>query len=416
MNAIINNNTNTAMNTVVAQRQQAAIYTAEELFGMINRHELCYNQSTQREFVYNSDKIGTPDGEMTRAGAIIRDALLGTLRIPPVIFWYNTDTNEMHIHDGKQRIMSFYYFCNPGTDNEEVKTTVNNSNKTFNRLVPEDKQKLLNYTFPVFIEYGNSVEEEENFYAINSHVLPLTKYEMLRGTFHGKFTDTFENHLETLKKVLPDRTKTVKDDRGTTAWCYLKAYFGLSTKDLDSEGYRLKIYELMRRDRNDDFEQKCESFDHIFRIADMLQAVKVKLDLSFQVASYIAEKGLNQRREKEVIDIYMTASKCDNDIASWHAEQHKSFINEFLDKGIMLYPRRFFEDRIKYELIDKYGCRCCVEGCNETNGKKLAVDHKIAWVNGGQTILANAQLMCTEHNSRKGKKKNAEETGFKWYN
>lgn len=402
----MNNEMNTANNTNTTIDLTKTVYTAKELFDMIDNGLLLYSQTTQREFVYNSEPISTDEGDMTRAGALIRSVLTKKTKIPPVIFWYNTDLDELHIHDGKQRIMSFYYFCNPGRG-VTVETKINGENITWKRVKEEGRQILLNQKFTVAIEIGTSVEEEVNFSEINSHSLALTEYEMLRGSFHGTLTDTFEDHLENLSKIY-DKIIPVKKDRGVLAYSLLRTHFDLWDKDYKAEQLRERIYSHMRKDRNDDFTTKCEVFDHIMRVYNSLSKMGIKTENALKLASYLVDKDFGDLQESRILNLYSDAMKEDNDINKWNLDTHNTFITKYIKENKRLCYRRFFQADLKYALvtIDHVECKCVK--CNEMNIKKLALDHKVAWANGGSSYAANAQLMCTSCNSSKGDKDESE--------
>ena len=142
--------------------------TVREIIDMINRGELNYNQSTQRKFVYASIEAQLPCGKTTKSGSLINAILEEGIQLPAVYFWYNTDTNKLNIHDGKQRLLSLYYFINP-TATINITTIRNGKVTNFDALSDEDQEKLLNYTFDIVERSGTSVEEERSFYLINTN-------------------------------------------------------------------------------------------------------------------------------------------------------------------------------------------------------------------------------------------------------
>ena len=84
--------------------------TVNEIIEMIEFGKLHYDQSTQRKFIYMTmPKIKTEDGEITRAGNVIRSILQFDIQLPALYFW-DLKNGEYNIHDGKQRILSIYYF------------------------------------------------------------------------------------------------------------------------------------------------------------------------------------------------------------------------------------------------------------------------------------------------------------------
>ena len=83
--------------------------TVREIVDMITNGELHYNQSTQRKFVYADMDAQLSSGKTTKSGSLINAILENHIQLPAVYFWKNTDTNQLNIHDGKQRLLSLYY-------------------------------------------------------------------------------------------------------------------------------------------------------------------------------------------------------------------------------------------------------------------------------------------------------------------
>ena len=122
-------------------------------------------------------------------------------------------------------------------------------------------------------------------------------------------------------------------------------------------------------------------------------------------------------RINDVIELYRDAGKQRNDIIKWasdfnnnNLQTHKCFINSYLNDGIKLDPRRYFDESEKEIVIARDGCRCThvdlATGlqCTETAYSKLEMDHIKPWSKGGRTEISNAQLLCKYHNTSKGAK------------
>ena len=92
---------------------EVKIMTVRELIEMIKQCKLHYDTTTQRQFIYNNKdmtklipSVVTGCGTMTKAGYVIYNIFNRLINLPPLLLWYNTDTNELNIHDGKQRALS----------------------------------------------------------------------------------------------------------------------------------------------------------------------------------------------------------------------------------------------------------------------------------------------------------------------
>ena len=378
--------------------------TVREIIDMINTGKLQYNQSTQRKFVYASIDAQLDCGKTTKSGSLIHSILEYDIQLPAVYFWHNTDTGHLNIHDGKQRLLSLYYFINP-TPNINFTTIRNGKAMNFNALSSADQDKLLNYTFDIVERTGTSEEEEKSFYLINTNSVNLTSYECLSGMLHGTFLTQFENFVEHSAKTM-DQVKPI--GRGEQAYKLLLTMFDLcdSKKAASNDKSMLLLCDRIRPLRDNWFDPKSFSFDEILQVFNEFSRVTtVKEDRALAVAAYIVRKNYEA---DDVINLYRKSSKGINDIGSWDIDTHKTFIDYFVENGYSasLDPKRNFDKEIKDQLYARSNCCAHIDDngnhCTETNYSKLEVDHITPWSKGGRTILANAQLLCKHHNTSKG--------------
>ena len=378
--------------------------TVREIIDMINAGKLQYNQSTQRKFVYADMDAQLDCGKTTKSGSLIHSILEYDIQLPAVYFWHNTDTGHLNIHDGKQRILSLYYFINP-TPNINFTTIRNGKAMNFNALSSADQDKLLNYTFDIVERTGTSEEEEKSFYLINTNSVNLTSYECLSGMLHGTFLTQFESFVEHSAKTM-DQVKPI--GRGEQAYKLLLTMFDLcdSKKATSNDKSMLLLCDRIRPLRDNWFDPKSFSFDEILQVFNEFSRVtKVKEDRALAVAAYIVRKNYEA---DDVINLYRKSMKGINDIGSWDIDTHKTFIDYFVENGYSasLDPKRNFDKEIKDQLYARSNCCAHIDDngnhCTETNYSKLEVDHITPWSKGGRTILANAQLLCKHHNTSKG--------------
>ena len=378
--------------------------TVREIIDMINTGKLQYNQSTQRKFVYASIDTQLDCGKTTKSGSLIHSILEYDIQLPAVYFWHNTDTGHLNIHDGKQRLLSLYYFINP-TPSINFTTIRNGKAMNFNALSSADQDKLLNYTFDIVERTGTSEEEEKSFYLINTNSVNLTSYECLSGMLHGTFLTQFENFVEHAAKTM-DQVKPI--GRGEQAYKLLLTMFDLcdSKKAASNDKSMLLLCDRIRPLRDNWFDPKSFSFDEILQVFnEFARVTKVKEDRALAVAAYIVRKNYEA---DDVINLYRKSMKGINDIGSWDVDTHRTFIDYFVENGYSasLDPKRNFDKEIKDQLYARSNCCAHIDDngnhCTETNYSKLEVDHITPWSKGGRTILANAQLLCKHHNTSKG--------------
>lgn len=379
--------------------------TVKELIDLINTGKLHYNQSTQRKFVYASIDAQLDCGKTTKSGSLIHSILEYDIQLPALYFWNNTETGHLNIHDGKQRLLSLYYFINP-TPSINFTTIRNGKAVNFAALSQVDQDKLLNYTFDIVERTGTSEEEEKSFYLINTNSVNLTSYECLSGMLHGTFLTEFENFVEHSSKTM-DQVKPI--GRGEQAYKLLLTMFDLhDSKKAGADKSMMRLCDSIRPLRNTWFNPKSFSFDEILLVFnEFSRAAKIKEDRALAVAAYIVRKNYEA---DDIINLYRKSVKSINDINSWDIETHKTFIDYFVNSGYVssLDPQRNFAKDVKDELYSRSN-RCAhidINGnhCTESNYSKLEVDHITPWSMGGRTVLGNAQLLCKHHNASKGNK------------
>lgn len=372
--------------------------TVREIIYMIDNHLLHYDQSTQRNFIYMSmPQIKTEDGDITRAGNVIRSILQFDIQLPALYFW-DLGNGEYNIHDGKQRILSLYYFINP-SPGLNVITRIKGRERSFIGLSIIDQEKLLDYTFDIVIKSGTPEQEEQSFYLINTNSVPLTDYESLRGMFHGTWIYEFEQYIE-LKSTVIDRVKKI--GRGEQAILFLFNCFELLGDRIALT--RIKIN--LRGIRNNSFDPHAFKMDEIIELySDLSKITSMSDERAIQVAGFIIRSGWDKNT---ILDYYRAIIKLPNDVKSWKFETHFVAISRLIQHGIKCDGKRFFSDddkSIKYKINQL----CAYPTCGESNYKDLEKDHIIAWSRGGRTDIDNLQLLCKTHNSSKG----ADDDGFK---
>ena len=374
--------------------------TVREIIEMIDNGELHYNQSTQRKFVYADMPVQLNCGKTTKAGSLIYSILEEGIQLPAVYFWYNTDTNQLNIHDGKQRILSLYYFIK----GQYISTYRNDKETLFVGLSEEDQNRLLDYKLDIVERSGNSLEEERSFYLINTNSVNLTNYECVSGMLHGTFLTEFENYVDKMSKSL-DKVNPV--GRGEQAYKFLLTMFNISDskKAISNDKSILLLSNELRKVRTHSFEPKSYRFDEILNLFnELLRVVKgLKEDRALSVANYIVQ---NDYDADKIVYYYKSCMKKINDIASWDMATHKTFINAYIIDHLELDPQRYFSKDIKDVLYSK-APRCAHidddgHHCDETSYSKLEVDHITPWSKGGRTSIDNARLLCKSHNASKG--------------
>lgn len=368
--------------------------TVKEIFEMINNKELYYDQTTQRQFIYSNMTIQTEDGDISKAGNVIRSILQEKIQLPALFFW-KRDDGKYNIHDGKQRILSLYYFCNPlNSENIQVTTKINGQEYSFNNLQKDWQDELLNYKFDIVVKEGNRELEEKSFDLINTNSVPLTEYECIRGLMYGKWFKGFEDFICQQGKILDNVPSEI--GRGDRAIYFLRAYF--NELKPSSNSWNITIRYNLNINRNNSFDCNANDFQRVIEIYNQIaQASKCDIQICLQIAQFIQKDKWNI---KNIIEYYQLGIKETNDIKKWKIDAHYIAIANLMYRNIKCDYRRFFDKKDKSVLFNQKG-KCWFEGCNVDTYDDLQVDHIKPWSEGGKTNLKNAQLLCKQHNASK---------------
>lgn len=379
---------------IIKHLKEKHVLTVKEICLMIDNDILHFDQSTQRRFIYADIKTTTEDGEVSKAGSVIRSILQLGVQLPAVFFWEKED-GSFNIHDGKQRILSLYYFIN-SDKGIAITTRINGKEFTWGGLDKKSQDKLNNYELNIVLNKGQAIKEEESFYVINTNAVPLTDYESLRGMFYGQWIYDFENFITQLSGNI-DAVRKI--NRGDQAIIFLDACF---KRNNNKEAYMLNLKENLRLVRNNKFNEKdYHLYEIIKTFARLLKIIKkAKESTLIQVAKFIIFKKWDQEK---IFDYYTEAVSKNNDIQKWQLATHITAITRLIQNNIKCDGRRFFSHDEKAILFEKHH-RCQYVGCKESNFTALEVDHMIPWSKGGPTTLNNAQLLCKKHNTSKNDK------------
>lgn len=359
--------------------------TIKELVDMIDKGEIITEHSTQRAFIYRDIKTLTDqDGEITKAGNVIRSILHHRIQLPSLHFWKKSD-KIYNLHDGKQRLLSIYEFSKNRLD-----TFINNTNVRWSGLTDEEKSFFENYTFDIVVSEGDQTLEETSFRLINSSAEPLTDYETTRGLFYGLFLNDFEKFYIALS---PHVQFLGSLGRGQIALQILYSYFNL----LESNAPLLQLGNHLRTLRRKSFDDRDfkEELEIVSEVYNLVRGIKLKTALI--IGKEIYTKKLDKNA---IIKLYRDALDNRNDIKNWKVETHLLFVRRFTFDSLVLDGQRFFDKTTK-DMLYETSPRCACVGCRESSYSKLEVDHIVPWSKGGLTNINNAQLLCKTHNTSK---------------
>lgn len=413
--------------------------TVEELWRARDARKLHFTQSTQRDFIYNDDADyakSKEDPTLSCAGDVVK-TILDRGFISPVVFFKTSamQEDEYNVHDGKQRLMSVLSFI----DGDVVTKLSDGSEVTWGYLTeyyPELAKLILEFEFDIQVRYGENPQEERSFFKSNTTGIPLTEYEGLKGSYHGKFFDTFEAYLERKHLQLPDCVKAI--GRGDQAIWYL--YLALDILD-DDKTYTSpdpKVWQLLEKAKSklalcrgttfnpslNKFEDKLNLYCRLIKEGRIHRGdVAKQAAKAYRLANYI----ITNNYDKDKIVNYFKTYNSDsypNDIGKWKFNKEIKHAISMLLSGRTPDPLRYFSNwpafkSTKIDLWNALSTKACPgyteqDGTTHTCGAEFKtlddaeMDHitpyDLGMELGGCTTAANCQLVCKHCNTAKNNK------------
>lgn len=361
--------------------------------------EIKVNIEYQRGVIYSAEKQ-----------ASVIESMLKGYAIPSIVLWENED-KTFDVIDGKQRLTSIFLFLSGNLQISDIGDT----KKYISEISEDHKEKIRNYEIPFIIMKGTPAEEHykhELFEILNTTAVGLNKWELLQGTYYGKFLSTFKEEVQNPHNVEIQPEFNFRDKalpaNARYAGCYklLQIYFGSESK--------IKEYvENHREDSGTVFYNK--EIKSILKECSRFPEPK-NIEIYFNIMREILDDSEKFRKYNENFD------KIVSKLRDFYAENIYTKINGNnlriviynifgLECGYVSYdPKRNFTSQDREDLYKQYEAKGYLEGnkircprCGKLYSyKDMHIDHIIPHKLGGRTTLENAQFMCSICNPSKG--------------
>jgi 5-methylcytosine-specific restriction endonuclease McrA len=361
------------------------------LFGLGGK--LVIQPEYQRHYIYGDGKKDV---------AVIDSLLKG---YPLGLIYFNVADDHLEVLDGQQRITSVGRFV---TGRFAIK--VDGKEQTFSSLPKDVRDKLLASELLVYECDGTETEIKDWFRTINIAGVPLNNQELLNAIYSGPFVSAakaeFSNSQNAnqqkwshyLRKADPKRQEVLEIALGWVA----------AAKDTTVDAYLAK-----HRTSGDITELKT----YFTTVIDWTSSV-------FERSPDKEMKGVEWNRLYETY--HSTAfnpaavDAAVEDLRADPAVKNRRGIYEYVLGGstdTRLLDVRLFDDTTKSAAYKQQtqdakkagtsNCPLCAVGSNANKGRiykqdEMEADHVTAWSQGGQSNLANCEMLCVPHNRAKG--------------
>lgn len=357
----------------------------------------------QRNSVYNEAK---------------RDAVIQTiLEGCPlnVMYWVDHEDGTFEVLDGQQRILSI---CKYAAGEFSVKSPVipgelpqdfHNLQASFSEIA----EAFLDYQPDIYICKGTGAEKMTWFRRINTCGEPLNDQELRNSSYTGKWLSDAKSRFSTIKgrgvKLAdenPDTDKTEPLLRGS--W-NRQDYLATALRwAAGHEGCRT-IEDYMARHQMDE-----DASDLWLYFSKVLEWVRGKFPAynkalcgmdwgiiyeKYQNGSY---KGNYIEQSANEISDEIAKLQVDDDVTAGYGGIYRYIITG----NPSCLSLRKFDEKTARETYEKqhHHCPYCLKEGNtrEYAFPEMEADHIIPWSKGGHTVPENCQMLCKEHNRRKG--------------
>lgn len=362
--------------------------TVKDLYEKVVNGIIISDIELQRAIVYDADKQ-----------ALVIDSIYRGVPLPAFYLWQRED-GKLEVLDGKQRIEAIKKF-KQGNLLYEGKTWKGYA-------YDSDLQQIVDETeLTTIICSGTEEKKREIFKRINTLGVPLSKFEVLNGLYHGHYIEGLNDYFAqdaNVRKVLPNASV----DRGDNKYRLLEYIYYVRKGGVFPK--RSELDDYVQQHKDESFNEEVKKIKpYISFIRDVFGEVsKIGSSLKFKLAvKYLKDRSIWLQHKDAICKECNTFIKSEGYKLSSSREEDIEAMILGIVGNLRVDPKRLFTADDKAELLSKlvpdehgfYECNMCHQ---HFATDELSVDHKTPWSKGGRTVLSNAQLLCRACNIGKG--------------
>ena len=362
--------------------------TVKELYEKVASGKIISDIELQRAIVYDTAKQ-----------ALVIDSIYRGIPLPAFYLWERED-GILEVLDGKQRIEAITKFKQGDYKYNDKTWKEYAYNSDLQQVV--DGAKLT-----IIICKGTEEKKREIFKRINTLGVPLSRYEVLNGLYHGEYLEGLDYYIRNdvnARKILP--TATI--DRGDNK-CHLLEYIFYVRHD-SRFPKKNELDEYVKSHKDESFNDEVKKIKpYISFIRDVFhEKSKIPPVLKFKLSvKYLKDRTIWLQHKDAIWKEVNDFMKSEGFIFSKTKEADIEAMILGIVGNCRVDPKRLFTQDDKARLLsektpDENGFYECEDCHQHFRADELTVDHKKPWSLGGRTELSNAQLLCRACNSRKG--------------
>lgn len=359
------------------------------LFGLSGK--LTIQPEYQRNYIYASD-----GGKREQAviASVLKDYPIG------LIYFNKVSDDEFEVLDGQQRITSLGRFI---TDKFAIHE--NHTPQYFSGMAEDKQKKLLEAKLLIYECEGTESEIKEWFKTINIAGVPLNEQELLNAVYSGPFVTLAKEEFSNSQNS--NIQKWSAYIRGSAN----RQNFLERALEWVSKG---NIGDYMSRHRND--KKITELKTYFNAVLNWISSVFIDVENEM--------KGLEWGRlYEEYHETTYAPKKVSERVRALYSDfavKDKGGIFEYIlggEEDTKLLNVRVFDEPTKRTVYEKQtvaakkkgisNCSYCAIGHDANESKiwtydSMDADHVSAWSKGGETTIANCEMLCKPHNKAKG--------------
>ena len=362
--------------------------TVKELYENVTSGKIISDIELQRAIVYDTAKQ-----------ALVIDSIYHGIPLPAFYLWERED-GILEVLDGKQRIEAITKFKQGDYKYNDKTWKEYAYNSDLQQVV--DGAKLT-----IIICKGTEEKKREIFKRINTLGVPLSRYEVLNGLYHGEYLEGLDYYIRNdvnARKILP--TATI--DRGDNK-CHLLEYIFYVRHD-SRFPKKNELDEYVKSHKDESFNDEVKKIKpFISFIRDVFhEKSKISPVLKFKLSvKYLKDRTIWLQHKDAIWKEVNDFMKSEGFIFSKTKEADIEAMILGIVGNCRVDPKRLFTQDDKARLLsekspDENGFYECEDCHQHFRADELTVDHIKPWSLGGRTELSNAQLLCRACNSRKG--------------
>lgn len=382
----------------VAEVTKGFVYNELEgkgLFGLDG--DLVIQPEYQRHYIYGDGKK-----DVAVVDSLLKGYPLGLIYF--VDKGVVADGPRLEVLDGQQRITSVGRFVTG-----KFAIVRDGREQTFSSLDPALQKKITDSQLLIYVCSGTESEIKEWFQTINLAGVPLNKQELRNAIYSGPFVTAAKAEFSNSQSALQQKwAHFVKGDPKRQEVLEVAFEWVASSKDQSIDGY-------MAAHRQDSGIHELKTY--FTTVIDWIDAV-------FIAPPDKAMRGLDWGALYETY--HHNSYKADEinadlqELLADPAVKNPKGIYEYLLGGkddTRLLDVRLFEHSTKKQAYAQQtkkaqatgvsNCPLCAQGDNANKTRiykqnEMEADHVAAWSQGGDTSLANCEMLCVSHNRSKG--------------